>query len=431
MSSSRSDALLPPSIVPAIQRSMADLIEEGEWGLAMEYCQTHLEEMADIDQSTGMTILHRLCSKPNAPIDLLENVLKAFPEAVRIQEKVYQATPLHTLCWTAQRSTAKVSLLLRNASEMNHLNLRNQFGGTVLHSACGSQASIDVIQTIIEACPTLVLSRSSNGYQETPLTALWHSHLQSIPGHMEIASILNRKIQKRKKKMKVDESHKTDDEDDVGNQTSDHFDRFWEKVIFLARVAFFQQSSLSSSASMLQQQKQEDDDDIEIATTSNPIMIPQPIFDDGSLYGLHGLFLLRAPINAIKVAILLHPEWVEIPDEEGNYPLHVIILRRPFRLKDGEIIQMLLETFPQAAGLQNKAGDTPIVLALRGRMNWEDGLNSIVRANPGLLGTRDPHTGLYPFLLAASLGGAVAINTSYQLLCEQPDLLVEAALVRG
>ena len=56
-------------------------------------------------------------------------------------------------------------------------------------------------------------------------------------------------------------------------------------------------------------------------------------------------------------------------------------------------------------------------------MAWEEGLGDLVRANTEILGRNDSETKLYPFLLAASLGGRVAVNTSFQLLCERPDLL--------
>jgi hypothetical protein len=273
---------------------------------------------------------------------------------------LYRATPLHTLCWTAQRSIAKVALLLRNASKFNHLDLRNQFGGTVLHSACGSQASLAVIQTIVQAHPSLVLARTSNGYQETALTALWHSHLQSIPAHIEIASIL--------KQTPWDNGmeHKEDHGVVTASTTSDHFVRFWEKVTFLAQVAVQQSSSSSlSSSSSSSSSSQQDNDETDTTTTSIPAtrLLLEPAADVSC--ELHGMFLLRAPINAIKAAIMTHPHWARFPDRDGNYPLHVVVLRRPFRIKDGEVVDLLLRTFPEAAGLRNTAGDCPRVGAPR------------------------------------------------------------------
>lgn len=350
---------------------ISSLIENGEWESARAYCEAHPEEIKKLDPLTGGTVLHRICTKPPVPIDLFQTVVRLFPEAVRIQEKTYMATPLHILAWTAQRTTGKVQVLLQYM-KAEDLKLRNRFGGTVLHSACGSQASIDVIKLIVRKNPAVIAERTYE-YNHTALTALWHSHLQSIQGHMQIARIL---------------------EGDEVNEG--HFDRFWEKVVFLAGEAFKQSPSC-------------------------PENYDAPADSPGS--ELHGLMHLRAPINTLKVAIKRHPEWARVSDCDGNYPLHLVVIRRPFRVKDVELIAELLKTYPEAAGKRNNAGDAPIFIAIRDRMTWDEGLKDLVNANTDILGSTDTETNLYPFLLASSLGGRVAINTSYELLCKRPDLV--------
>ncbi len=367
-----SEESLEQSSMEQSEITVASMIENGEWESALMYCETHPTKVMEVDPLTGGTVLHRLCTKPPAPIDLFETVLKHFPEAVRIQEKTYEATPLHILSWTSQRTTAKVQLLLQYM-EPDDLKIRNLFGGTVLHSSCGSQASIDVIKLIVQKNPEIVASRSYD-YNHTALTALWQSHLQSIQGHMQIARIL--------------------EGDDVDEP---HFDRFWEKVVFLANEAF-KQSPFS----------------------------PSNIDANSTRFALHGLLYLRAPLNTLKVAVKRHPAWASVADEDGNYPLHLVVIRRLFRIKDAEIIDTLVKAYPEAAGKENNAGDAPIFIAIRDRMAWEEGLRGIVNANTEVLGTTDKETGLYPFLLASSLGGRVAVNTSYQLLCERPDLIKSA-----
>ena len=348
------------------------MLENGDWDSARTCFETSPESINAVDPLTGGTLLHRLCTQPPAPIDLFEKVIQHFPDAVRMQEKTFQATPLHILCWTSQRTTAKVQLLLQHM-QPHDLKIRNMFGGTALHSACGSQASIEVIKLIVQKNPSII-SEKTYDYNHTALTALWQTHLQSIQGHMQIARILKG--------------------DDVNES---HFDRFWEKVVFLAKEGFCQ-------------------------TPYCPPDVPQ----DSTKFVLHGLIHLRAPLNLLKVALRRHPEWASVADGNGNYPLHVVVIRRPFRVKDKEIIQLLLQIHPKAGGEPNNAGDSPIFIAIRDKMAWEEGLKEIVQANTDVLGTRDTETGLYPFLLASSLGGRVAVETSYQLLCERPDLVRQA-----
>lgn len=371
---SASTELTDPAIATPNDNSklnLCQLIERGEWRQAQSYCQLHPSEVRETDPLTGGTVLHRLCNKPPAPIELFETVIRLFPEAVRIQELSYKATPLHILAWTSQRTVGKVRLLLEYMIPEDLL-LRNRFGGTVLHSACGSQASLDVIKAMIAKNPSIVSLRTYE-YNHTALTALWHTHLQSIQGHMQIARIL-----------------KGDEEVNEG-----HFDRFWQKFEFLARESFRQ-----SPARL---------DDLDPSNSSD--------------YILHGLLHLRAPLNALKVAVKLRPQSAAVPDANGNYPLHNVIIRRPFRVKDIELIKELLVAFPGAAGKKNKAGDFPIYIAIRDRMGWEEGLGDIVHANVDVLATADMETGLCPFLLAASLGGRVAVNSTFALLSLKPHLV--------
>jgi hypothetical protein len=150
--------------------------------------------------------------------------------------------------------------------------------------------------------------------------------------------------------------------------------------------------------------------------------------EEGELHKfvLHGMLDLRGPLNMIKTAIKVHPDWARHADADGNYPLHLVVQRRPFNVKDIEIIRELLQAYPEAAGIRNENGDLPIHIAIRERMVWEEGLGEIVKANTDVLGIPDNQTNLYPFLLAGTLGGRVAVSTTYQLLLAKPHLVKDA-----
>lgn len=357
-----------------METTIDTMLDSGNWDAARTCFETHPEILCEVDPLTGGTMLHRLCTLPAAPFDLHEMVIKHFPEAVRMQEKTYHATPLHILCWTSHRTATKVQLMLQHM-DPNDLKIRDLFGGTALHSACGSQASIEVIKVIVQKNPSILNDKTYEN-NLTALSALWHAQLRSLQGHMQISRILK-----------------------GGDVNENHFDRFWEKVVFLAEESFRQSP-----------------------------LCPDGLALDLTKFGLHGLLQLGAPLDLLKVAIRLHPEWASIADGDGNFPLHVVVIRRPFQVKDKEIIQMLLKAYPEAAGKKNKDGDFPIFIAIRDMMAWEEGLKGIVHANTDTLGTRDAETGLYPFLLASSMDGGVAVDTSYQLLCERPDLVKQSVI---
>ena len=356
-------------------KSVPDLIKDGQWDSVRDWYKAHPEEIRDhVDSSNGSTILHAICSISSAPVDLLALVADIWPEALTIQENRYGATPLHLLCWTVQRNCKKVNALLERMKPED-LMIRNRvLGSTVLHSACGSHADLSVIKAIVEKHPPVLHSKTFD--QHTALHALWHSHLQSIPMHMEIARILK---------------------GNEGQVQSELFKSFISKVNFLAEESF----KLSSAC-------------------RNPL---QTIEGSLSRYILHGLLNMKAPLNAILVAIKLSPEAASCSDSEGNLPLHHAVIRRPFRVKFTKMLRELLEAHPQAATARNNAGDTPIHMAIRERIAWEDGLGEIVSMNRDVFELRDQRTGLYPFLLSASLGGNVAVNTTFSLLRAKPDLI--------
>jgi len=357
------------------QKSLFELIEDSNWPGLRTALKERPEEIKELDRIRGSTVLHKLCSLPPTPHDIFKEVVELYPQATKIQERKYGLTPLHTLCYYSQRSTSKVKIVI-DKMEPQDLLIRNFFGGTPLHSACSSHAWIPVIELLVQANPNIVLARTHE-YKHTALTALFHCHLQAIQGHMQVARILQ------------------------GEQVEEnHFAKFWKKVVFLATEAF---------------------------KLSHPDFVADMKPEDVENYALHGLMSLLAPgsadLNLYKVGIKQNSEWAKYADPSGNYPLHNIIIRRPFRVKDIELIEMLCQCYPEAASKKNNEGRSPIDIALRERMAWDQGVGALVKAQPEILSSQDLETGLFPFLLAASLTGKVAVETTYQLLSANPHLV--------
>lgn len=361
-------------------KSIPDLIKDGQWGLVRDWYEAHPEEIrGTVNPSNGSTILHAICFIATVPVSLLEFVVNTWPEAVTVQENLYGATPLHLLCWTTQRSAKKVELLLERLKPED-LMIRNRvLGSTVLHLACGSHADLSVIKAIVQKYPPVLLAKTFD--QHTALNALWYSHLQSIPVHMQIAHILK-------------------GETEVSEEL---FTKFWSKMNFLAAESF----KLSSACPKDLDNREE----------------------ESSNYILHGLLDMKGPLNAILVALKLNPNFASYADMEGNYPLHHAVIWRPFRVKCADLIRELLKAYPEATGKRNSTGDAPIHIAIRERMGWEEGLGHIVDADCNVLGIPDQQTGLYPFLMCASLGGNVAVNTTFRLLTAKPDLVRDACII--
>jgi len=74
------------------------------------------------------------------------------------------------------------------------------------------------------------------------------------------------------------------------------------------------------------------------------------------------------------------------------------------------ILKVILESYPMAAYQRDHFGYLPFHLAIKAGMAWEDGLKDVFMVAPEALRAREPNTGLYPFMLAASVNSATTID---------------------
>jgi hypothetical protein len=74
---------------------------------------------------------------------------------------------------------------------------------------------------------------------------------------------------------------------------------------------------------------------------------------------------------------------------------------------DRDLIDVLIEAVPCAVGVKNKEGDYPLHLALiKGRKTWRSGISSLVKARSQLVQVRDRESGLFPFQAAAAVASS-------------------------
>ena len=337
------------------------LIEAQLWEQVEERLLRHPEEAAvtNLHPARGWTKLHWLCSMGSTPGHIIGLVASLHPTALQLPDKQHGDTPLHIACRNSLVSADKVQCLLEHCPPATLL-VRNHSGGTALHSASNHNAVLDVLRALIQANPRIVRVTTHQGIHA--VSALWHAYIQTIPGHMCVARILLQ-----------------------GSAVPEgHFVRFWEKCEYLA---------------------------LAYRSTTNAAAV------------LHGLLRCNVPINLFKVALRRDPAYALSADADGNLPLHVLLENRPYRLKEKEAVLALLQAAPQAVLHPNHAGDIPLVIAIRNRIPWHNGVDEIVRCGSGVLQRRDASSRLLPFQLAASIGGRVAVETTYHVLCQQPDLL--------
>jgi hypothetical protein len=168
------------------QRSVDELINAGEWDTVTAFFQSHPGEIrGKVDASNGSTILHAICFISSSPESLVELVVDTWPEAVTKQENRFGATPLHILCWISQRSRRKVEILLERMQPKDIMIQNRVMGSTALHSACGNNAELPVLRALVNKYPPVLLAKTFD-QRSTAVSAVWSSHLQTIPGELKM-----------------------------------------------------------------------------------------------------------------------------------------------------------------------------------------------------------------------------------------------------
>lgn len=366
---------------PSTTSLLDALMEQQDWDAFKERL-TAEEARRIVVPSMGWTRLHQVCSIGSTPSHVVALVASLNPRAVTRPDTRYGDTPLHLAARNSQTSAAKIKHLLAcidrddgddddddQQQRGGGVLIRNVFGGTALHSAANHNAVLDVLQALVTTDPRILHVHTRDGIH--PIAALYTAYIQTIPGYMAVARVLK------------------DDEDD--EVTDGHFTRFWAKVQFMATA--------------------------DQPTTSQEQPRERMI--------LHGLLKAQIRVNFYKLALKWDPTSATVASPQGgNLPLHVLVDRRPFRLKEKEAIEATLTAYPQAAGVRNHDGDLPLFLAIRNKMPFDNGMDAILRASRSSVMERDPETNLLPFQLAAAVGGKVAVDNTFHLLLTQPDLLL-------
>ena len=343
------------------------LIEEQRWDELRSHLTEHPEEARRLlVPSKGQLHLHVLCSLGSTPSEVVTFVARLYPEAVTIPDTQYGDTPLHMAARHSQTSDRKIRgmLALLPGEQRQGVLLRNKFGGTVLHSAANHNAVLGVLQALVEVNPRLLNVSTHDGI--APISALYTSYINTIPGYMTVARILKGEV----------------------GVASGHFERFWAKAVFMST-----------------------------ANQTPPEDVPK------HRMVLHGLLQGHNLVNFYKLALKWDASLASVKSSDGNLPLHVLVERRPFRLKEKEAITATLEANNTAAGVRNVHGDLPLFLAIRNKMPFHNGMDAILEASRSSVACRDPETKLLPFQLAAAVGGKVAVDNTFHILQTQPDLL--------
>lgn len=80
--------------------------------------------------------------------------------------------------------------------------------------------------------------------------------------------------------------------------------------------------------------------------------------------------------------------------------------------KSHSMLRVILNAYPMATNQRDHNGCLPFHLAIKAGMAWDDGMKDVFMVAPEALRVLEPNTGLYPFMLAASINSAPPIDIS-------------------
>ena len=333
------------------------------------------------------TPLHLVCLY-RAPLFVVELLVDANPKALLAQD-TEGWTPLHLVLLYGGEDDICLLLIRRGGAAA--ASMQSRFVGSPLHLACRHGASLTILKELLAVNMSMATTANETGTK--PAAFVWNEFVRN-PGNGKILQHMRQLF--------------------GGIQVQDGMDdedyRNVEEL--LKRISL-----------LLQAAKQED--------------------PEGPLHLIHDLVSHQSSLGDINhflaLAIELYPQQVQTWNDTGDYPLHIAAsnppLARPrfscaraFLDPHRDSVDLLVQSFPDAARITNRYGHLPIQLALReGRRTWWTGVASLIEAESDTLLIRDSMTRLYPFQLAAAFPAKEevdSVGTILELLLACPHALL-------
>lgn len=333
-------------------------------------------------------------------------------------------TPLHLWCSDLRRTSQEVGfdddvsvVRMILAARPEAAGIPDADGWLPLHCACAadSSASVALFRCLVSACPSSVAMQNKGGV--TPLRMLWDRCALNDEDGRCILSVDAARFHERAVEMEriaaSNAYNRSGRVRPLGNSAS-----VWAKVLLMARAAYL--GSLDESS--------------ESNATENDAADPP---GENIFRPLHALAGIDCPASMVSFAVKVHsrdPGALGEADDKGNLPLHVAASRQHDALMEhadfeqfdadrGGAIVALAEAAPRLIGVRNRHGQMPLHLAIKAGASWEEGgVRHLVEQMPEIVEERDRASGLYPFMLAASVG---SVEVSFELLRRNPGLGVQ------
>jgi ankyrin repeat protein len=403
----------------------------------------------------------------SSSLSVVNAVFDAYPEAVKEKDK-YGETPLHLASYFNQ-SEHVIQWLIKKFPET--AKMKDSYGWTPLHLACESHQSEQVIRLLLELDPEAVKEKDKYGFM--PL----HLACQNNQSEQVIRMLTQ-------EAWRAIQNSGIDDDNEMVFNTLAECCGFWEPSFRLDHMRIMLEEVPISFDTMNANDTKLCLDHmfskqfvnhggyldklnfIMMRLTTGVTRQEEPS-DNNTFPILHSVLKLlckvgirQDPYTSQTIVSILNlvrqrsPDQFRTRDESGSLPLHIAV-QLPFMSivtattsSDGEstgepvtndqtraIIKVLLEEYPEAAGIADGQGRLPLHIAMEHGQPCAD---LLLDAEPRALDTRCMVTHMYPFQLAALVledsenemhlvprndKQREAISTLYTLLRKTPHFL--------
>lgn len=376
------------------QPDLLTLVQSYNWTETLNRICFHPSEASAVGVQ-GRTPLHIACDH-DAPAVVIRSLLIAdFKASTMVGTS--KMTPLHITCSSQHASTEVVSELLfqgidgKKATVKQITEMQDVDGDTPLHTACRCGAPIEVLALLLESNPGVVHARDYEGL--TPLLRLWVRYFVTL-GENVISKV----------------EGKEDLTGDLGEA--------WQKTVLLLRVSYYGESLCAKATSAIEKQVQ--------LSSLQQMNYPFPL--------IHATAAVDCPRPVVNIAAKLNPDLINKTDCKGYTPIALAAKAPIFKEHDlsdngyciedkihgddvpalaadipqqqrqTSVIKILLDASADASHPHTFTGRIPLNLAIVSGKTWFEGVYSLLEAYPEGLMSVDPPTGLYPFMLSATVG---------------------------
>mmetsp|Transcript_18651 Transcript_18651/g.43980 ORF Transcript_18651/g.43980 Transcript_18651/m.43980 type:complete len:1290 (+) Transcript_18651:560-4429(+) len=360
-----------------------------DWEGVMDEVQVNHRDAKVVSEKDGTTALHlAVMSRTNpmmrdgmagapAPLNVIEELVKACPEACIIRCTKKRYTPLHYACVVAddkydmEDCCQIVEVLLKHSPHAPFVFTDDGFSALDVHILSysqlhkhkeevysGARSSTGVVRTLLAGEPSLADARVYRNKIRGPLELLYRCNIDEFKEAAEFEELaaLEGDTSDAKRKELLEKFGS------VASILSDWW--AWKWSLLLLKFA-----SISAGQEVV------------------PFNAVQA-----------AARLVGCPLPILALAVTIMPEQVTQRDPTGdiyNLPLHEVcgwradmenVAGDPFiATRKFKAMRLLLEQYPEAARMTNNCGETPLQLAVETCTPWHGGLETLVEACPKAL----------------------------------------------